>query len=123
MPYGKNREQSLCADCGHPSMAHLDGGCYCGCPRATRLPAPVVSESEAPVNQFIDFLHEHLSKAERDRLITLIAARKQVDPPPAPRTHAETQRFIVENLTRAETMRYLNELRRRLMAGEALLRR
>jgi hypothetical protein len=39
-----------------------------------------------------------------------------------PRTHRDTQEFIVRNLTRAETLRYLDELRRRLLTGEALLR-
>jgi hypothetical protein len=82
-----------------------------------------VSGSDAPVNQFIDFILENLSQAERDRLIELIADRKQVAPPKKPRTHSDTQEFIVKNLTRTETLRYLNELRRRLLAGEALIRR
>ena len=123
MRQGINREQSLCADCGHPSMAHVGGGCYCGCARATRLPEVGHIESDAPVNQLIDFMHEHLTKSERDRLIELIAAHKGVRPPEEPRTHARTQEFIVTNLTRRDTTRYLNELRRRLRTGEAFIRR
>jgi hypothetical protein len=123
MRQGANREQSLCAACGHPSMAHLGGGCYCGCPRATRLPEAPHLESEAPVNQLIDFMHDHLTKPERDRLIELIAAHKNVPPPKEPRTHARTQEFIIKNLTRRDTARYLNELRRRLSSGDALIRR
>lgn len=115
MRFGTNREQSLCADCGHPSMAHLDGGCYCGCPRATRIPEPTPSQSNAPVNQFIDFMLEHLSQTERNRLIELVAAHKGVPAPFGPRTHARTQEFVVKNLTQTETLRYLNELRRRLL--------
>lgn len=71
-------------------MAHLNGGFYCGCPRATRMPEPVASDSEAPVIKLIDFMHEHLSEKERDRLIGLIASRKGMSVP-RPRTHAWTR--------------------------------
>ena len=81
------------------------------------------SDSDAPVNQFIDFLHEHLSKEERGRVIELLAAHKRVPSPDTPRTHARTQEFILRNFTGTETTRYLRELRRRLMAGEQLIRK
>jgi hypothetical protein len=122
MRVGIDREQALCAVCGHPSMAHYPDGCYCGCKRPTRATKPEPPEAEAPVHKLLDFMHDHLSKAQRDRLIELIARHKHVPPPAEPRTHAATQRFIVANLTRTETLRYLDELRRRRAAGEPLVR-
>jgi len=86
------------------------------------MPETTAPASDPPVNQLIDFMHEHLSKADRDRLMELIARYKRVAPPDQPRTHAKTQEFIVKNLTRAETSRYLNELRRRLASGDPLVR-
>lgn len=120
--YGKNRELSTCADCGHPTMAHLGGGCYCGCPRATKIAEPVVGDHPAPVHQLMDFMHGRLSKSECDRLIALIASAKG-SALPIPRTHDSTRSFIRETLTPAETIRYVNELRRRLMTGEPLIQR
>lgn len=31
MSYGVNRPFADCGACGHPRMAHVGGGCYCGC--------------------------------------------------------------------------------------------
>ena len=123
MSYGANREVATCADCGHPSMAHLGGGCYCGCPRATRLAPPAFDpDRNAPVQEFIDFIHLELSESERDRLMALLAATNGVAPP-SPRTHRAATAFIVRTFTKAETSRYLAELRRRLVSGEPLLKR
>lgn len=121
MGFRENRVQSTCASCGHPRMAHLGQPCYCGCARFTTVPDPVVPEPDAPVNKLLEFMHEYMSKDERDRLVSLIAAHKGVAPP-EPRTHPATRSFIVENLTRTETLRYLDELRRRRMAGDPLVR-
>ena len=120
--YGKNRKLTMCADCGHPTMAHLGGACYCGCARSTKIAEPVEGDRAAPEHQLMDFMREHLSNDECDRLIALIASAKG-SALPSPRQQESTRAFILDTLTPGETIRYVNELRRRLMAGEPLLQR
>jgi hypothetical protein len=96
----------------------MGGGCFCGCKRYERRAEPK-PPGDAPVERLTAFMYQHLSSEECSRLIRHIAKRRRVTPPPA--LHDARQGFIIENLTRAETTWYLEDLKRRQFEGRALV--
>jgi hypothetical protein len=118
-------------------MSHVGQPCYCGCrgsrrgsgtdavrlkptpkPRPKRPTLP--PRPWTPIEQLLNFADRRFSDAELARFTEAIAlARRSTVPRPNP---YDQRRFLELTLTPGDASMYLTELRRRLSAGEPLVR-
>ena len=131
MAYGTNRRQVNCGSCGHPVMAHIGGGCHCGCGRAASftLSRPVKRSPAAPGRQkpaaehLAHFIRLNMSEADAGRFLALIAtARGEPHDPTEPAWRA-IKWFFIDHVSAADTNRYLEVLKRRKQDRLPLVKR
>ena len=98
-------------------------------PEEMRAPVrqPVLTEREghpAPVRELVAFVKDHLSATDSERFLCRVSnAHGQPAPRiPVPNPWDAISEFFVAHVSISDTERYLAELRRRKLHGEALLR-